>query len=178
MDFFVIFLGIFPSLYFGILSQTLPGSSGDTKLLASDFILSDRKKIVERRYVLEAEYDRFLKEEKASESSKRRYNNPIRKARRWKQILDDNPDLNNTLLAKRLRISRVRVVHVLSLLRLPQWAQEKILKSIGISERSLRPLVHIQSKKVFKAAFEQVLKQAVSPQDREKKVKKHRSPRE
>jgi len=143
--------------------------------MAAEFILSDRKKVVERRYVLDAEYDQFLKQERASEKSKKRYNNPIRRARRWKQILDANPELNNTLLAKRLRISRVSVVHVLSLLRLPSWAQEKILASTGISERSIRPLVQIRNKKVFKAAFEQVLRQAMSPQEREKEGKKRHS---
>lgn len=121
---------------------------------------------------MDAEYDRFLKQKRASEKSKKRYNNPIRRARRWKQILDENPELNNTLLAKRLRVSRVSVVHALSLLRLPEWAQEKVLNTTGVSERSLRPLVHIQNKKVFKAAFEQVLRQAVSPQKGEKKAKK------
>jgi hypothetical protein len=145
--------------------------------MAAEFILSNRKKLVERRYVLDVEYDRFLKQERASEKSQKCYNNPIRRARRWKRILDQNPKSNNTLLAKRLRISRVHVVHVLSLLRLPTWAQEKILSTTGISERVLRPLVQIQNKKVFKATFEQVLRQAVSPQEREKKGKKRCSPR-
>lgn len=79
------------------------------------------------------------------------------------------------MLAKRLRGSRITVVNALSLLRLPEWAQEKVLNTTGVSERSLRPLVHIQSKKVFKAAFEQVLRQAMSPQKNEKKAKNRRS---
>jgi len=153
----------------------LPGSNGATKFMHSEFLLSDRKKMSERRYVLKTEYGQFEKEKREAEYPKKRYVNPIKRARRWKQILDDNPELNNTLLAKRLKVSRVSVVHALSLLRLPEWAQEKVLNTTGVSERSLRPLVHIQSKKVFKAAFEQVLRQAMSPQKNEKKVKNRRS---
>jgi len=128
----------------------------------SEFLLSDRKKVSERRYVLKTEFGQFEKEKREAEKPKKRYVNPIKRARRWKQILDENPELNNTLLAKRLRVSRVSVVHALSLLRLPEWAQEKVLHTTGVSERSLRPLVHIQTKKVFKAAFEQILSDNVS----------------
>lgn len=141
----------------------------------AEFLLSDRKKVNERRYVLKTEYGQLEKQRREAEKSKKRYVNPIKRARRWKQILDENPELNNTLLAKRLRVSRVSVVHALSLLRLPEWAQEKVLNTTGVSERSLRPLVHIQNKKVFKAAFEQVLRQAVSPQKEDKKAKNRRS---
>ena len=135
----------------------LPPYNVHRNFLSTEFLLSDRKKSSERRYVLKTEYGQFEKQRREAEKPKKRYVNPIKRARRWKQFLDKNPELNNTLLAKRLRVSRVRVVHALSLLRLPEWAQETILNTTGVSERSLRPLVHIQSKKVFKAAFEQIL---------------------
>lgn len=93
--------------------------------MRSEFLLSDRKKMSERRYVLKTEYGQFEKEKREAENPKKRYVNPIKRARRWEQILGDNPELNNTLLAKRLRVSRVSVVHALSLLRMPEWLRKK-----------------------------------------------------
>ena len=76
--------------------------------------------------------------------------------------MDQEPGLTNALLAKRLGRSRVSVTQYLNLLRLPDWIQTEILKTKGLSERSLRPLVQIQNQRVLRAAFQEVLSQTMS----------------
>lgn len=72
------------------------------------------------------------------------------------------------MLAKRLGRSRVGVTQYLNLLRLPAWIQKKVLGATGISERSLRPLIQIQNERVLKAAFQEILSQAMSPRNGDK----------
>jgi len=89
------------------------------------------------------------------------YQSP-RKALRWKSILNSNPGLSNALLANRLGTSRVRVTQHLNLLRLPIWSQKKLLTTQNLTERAIRPLIQIQNKRVFKAAFQALLNRNVT----------------
>jgi len=68
------------------------------------------------------------------------YKNPIKKAMEYKRIMKDE-NLTQSLLSKKLGISRVRINQYLSLLKLPQSKIKHILKNGEkelITERSLR----------------------------------------
>ncbi|MCK5707631.1 MAG: hypothetical protein KAI43_08260 [Candidatus Aureabacteria bacterium] len=68
------------------------------------------------------------------------YENPIQKALGYKKIMEEE-NLNQNQLAKKLKISRVRVCQLLSLLKLPEDQQKYILeygKEKMITERQLR----------------------------------------
>ena len=68
------------------------------------------------------------------------YENPIEKALEFQRIMQVE-NLNQSQLARKLRISRVRVCQLLNLLKLPEDQQKYILeygKKEIITERSLR----------------------------------------
>ncbi len=68
------------------------------------------------------------------------YINPIEKALEFKRIMQEER-LNQNQLARKLKISRVRVCQLLSLLKLPEDQQKYILeygKEEIITERQLR----------------------------------------
>jgi hypothetical protein len=76
------------------------------------------------------------------------YRNPIYLAREYKQMIDNRQVKNQSGLACKLGISRVRIHQILSLLKLnPLVVQElerlgDLLKSKIITERMLRPYVN------------------------------------
>ena len=110
----------------------------------------------------------------AAELPAKRYRNPLKKALRWKAIIQRERGLSNARLAKRLGRSRVSVTQYMNLLRLPDWIQTKILNTSGISERALRPLIKIKNERVLRAAFQEILNQAVSPQNGDRNGSKFR----
>lgn len=68
------------------------------------------------------------------------YENPIEKALGYEKMMKDE-NLTQSGLAKKLKISRVRVCQILNLLKLPEDQQKHILeygKNKLITERSLR----------------------------------------
>jgi len=68
------------------------------------------------------------------------YVNPIEKAMEFQKMMQ-NENLNQNQLARKLKISRVRVCQLLSLLKLPKDQQKYVLeygKREMITERSLR----------------------------------------
>ena len=68
------------------------------------------------------------------------YENPIEKALEFQLIMQEE-NLNQNQLARKLKISRVRVCQLLSLLKLPEDQQEYVLKygrEKIITERKLR----------------------------------------
>jgi len=70
----------------------------------------------------------------------RDYVNPIEKALEFKRMMEEE-NLNQNQLARKLKISRVRVCQLLSLLKLPEEQQKYILeygKTEMITERQLR----------------------------------------
>lgn len=79
---------------------------------------------------------RKLKRQKRLES----YVNPIIRALEYKQLMKEE-ELNQSQLAEKLGISRVRITQILSLLKLPKKKQDYILKQGKekmITERKLR----------------------------------------
>ncbi len=85
--------------------------------------------------------------------SKRNYRNPIHVAKEYKRIIDSGQARNESDLARQIGISRVRVNHFISLLRLvPEVIQT--IENMGdpmpkrlITERKLRSIVKIPSEK-------------------------------
>ena len=70
----------------------------------------------------------------------RDYVNPIEKALEFQRMMKEE-NLNQNQLARKLKISRVRVCQLLSLIKLPEDQQKYVLeygKSKMITERSLR----------------------------------------
>ena len=68
------------------------------------------------------------------------YENPIEKALKFQRMMQEE-DLNQNQLARKLRISRVRIHQLLNLLKLPKEQQDYILeygKEKMITERGLR----------------------------------------
>jgi len=80
------------------------------------------------------------------------YRNPIYLAREYKQMIDKGQVRNQSKLARKLGVSRVRIHQILNLLKLnPLIIQEleKLgdpLKSRIITERMLRPYINKSSK--------------------------------
>ena len=76
------------------------------------------------------------------------YRNPIYLAKEYKQMIDNGQTKNQSGLARKLGISRVRICQILNLLKLNPLiiqASEKLgdpLKSRIITERMLRPYVN------------------------------------
>ena len=76
------------------------------------------------------------------------YRNPIYLAREYKEMIDDGQVKNQSDLARKLGISRVRIHQILSLLKLDSLIIQE-LEKFGdppkakiITERMLRPYVH------------------------------------
>ena len=76
------------------------------------------------------------------------YRNPIYLAREYKQMIDNRQVKNQSGLARKLGISRVRIHQILSLLKLDSLIIQELerlgdpLKSRIITERTLRPYVN------------------------------------
>jgi len=76
------------------------------------------------------------------------YRNPIYLAREYKQMIDNGQVKNQSNLARKLSISRVRIHQMLNLLKLDYLIIQELeklgdpLKSKLISERMLRPYVN------------------------------------
>jgi hypothetical protein len=76
------------------------------------------------------------------------YQNPIYLAREYKQMIDSGEVKNQSGLARKLGISRVRIHQILSLLKLDSLIIQELekfgdsLKSKIITERTLRPYVN------------------------------------
>jgi len=76
------------------------------------------------------------------------YRNPIYLAREHKRMIDNDQVRNQSELARKLRISRVRIHQILSLLKLDSLIIQELeklgdpLKSKIVSERMLRPHVY------------------------------------
>jgi hypothetical protein len=76
------------------------------------------------------------------------YRNPIYLAREYKQMIDNGQVKNQSDLARKLGISRVRIHQILSLLKLDSLIIQELerlgdsFKSKIISERMLRPYVN------------------------------------
>ena len=129
-----------------------------------EFIISDRKNRGENRFLFQEESEFNQEKKTAPDTSTKRYIHPLRRAMKWKIMIDRDPNLNKTSLAKRLGVSRVWISQQLNLLRLPDWAQAKILKSNRVSSRTLLALNRIQKDDEFCASFTTVLEKKVSPQ--------------
>jgi len=80
------------------------------------------------------------------------YRNPIYLAREYKQMIDNRQVKNQSGLARKLGISRVRIHQILGLLKLDSLIVQELekfgdpLKSKIITERMLRPYVNKSSK--------------------------------
>ena len=91
---------------------------------------------------------------KATKSNKTKpiYRNPVYIAREYKQMINKGQVKNQSDLAKKLGISRVRIHQILSLLKLDTIIVQELeklgdpLKSRIITERMLRPYVNKSSK--------------------------------
>ncbi len=76
------------------------------------------------------------------------YRNPIYLAKEYKQMIDNCQAKNQSYLARKLSISRVRIHQILSLLKLDSLIIQELenfgdpLKSKIITERKLRPYVN------------------------------------
>ncbi len=76
------------------------------------------------------------------------YRNPIYLAKEYKQMIDNRQVKNQSGLARKLGISRVRIHQILSLLKLDSLIIQELekfgdpLKSKIITERMLRPYVN------------------------------------
>ncbi len=80
------------------------------------------------------------------------YRNPIYLAKEYKQMIDNGQVKNQSELARKLGISRVRIHQILSLLKLDSVIIQELerlgdpLRSKIITERTLRPYVNKSSK--------------------------------
>jgi len=80
------------------------------------------------------------------------YRNPIYLAKEYKQMIDNGQVKNQSDLARKLGISRVRICQILSLLKLDSVIIQELerlgdpLRSKIITERTLRPYVNKSSK--------------------------------
>jgi len=76
------------------------------------------------------------------------YRNPIYLAKEYKQMIDNGQVKNQSDLAKKIGVSRVRIHQILSLLKLDSLIVQELekfgnpLKSKLITERMLRPYVN------------------------------------
>jgi len=90
---------------------------------------------------------------------------PLRLALKWRGDLASNTSLTRAILARREGISRARVTQVLSLLQLPQDAQDFVTKLTNakairfFSERRLRKLLLIQSLSLQQQVWNETVKQ-------------------
>ena len=114
------------------------------------------------RLLFPEEIIQLFKKRQAKLGRKKYYVNPLRRAIRYQTLLDEDPTLNKSRLAKKLGTSRVRVTQLLGLLKLPEDIQQRILETKGLSERSLRHLIGIQNKRALTMEFEQLLKSSMS----------------
>ena len=89
---------------------------------------------------------------KKSPTPKKIYRNPINLAKEYKEMIDRGQVKNQSGLARKLAISRVRICQILSLLKLNTLVIQELeklgdpLKSRIITERMLRPYVNKSSK--------------------------------
>jgi len=87
----------------------------------------------------------------------------LRKALEWQALLASGEAKNQSDIAKREGISRVRVCQVMCLLRLAPEIQQYILsmpettRRSVITERSLRPLAHLEDVTDQKARFQKLI---------------------
>ena len=114
------------------------------------------------RFLFPEELGAYLKLKRESLPKQVRYVNPLRKALKYQSILEKEPKLNKSRLAKKLGVSRVRITQLLGLLRLPPAIRQKILRTRGITEHSLRPLVQIQNQDALEREFSQLLAWSMS----------------
>ena len=85
------------------------------------------------------------------------YQNPIELALKYRQMMKDH-NLNQSRLAEKLNISRVRVTQILNLLKIDPWISKQInQKNLQIPERQLRPLAS-ENRTVQKGKFKELLK--------------------
>ena len=94
----------------------------------------------------------FLKKVRKASQIIRIYRNPIYLAREHKQMIDNGQVKNQSGLARKLGISRVRIHQILGLLKLNPLVVQELeklgdpLKSKIITERMIRPYVNKSSK--------------------------------
>ncbi len=134
----------------------------NTKILCLEFFICDKKHPTERRFLFPHELQTYQRRIFESVPKKARYINPLRRALRYEQILLADPNLNKSLLAKKLGTSRVRVTQLMGLLRIPIPMREKILKA-RVSERTLRRLSQMRSQDALQKEFNQIFSQNMSP---------------
>ncbi len=103
---------------------------------------------------------------KKSPTPKKTYRNPIYLAKEYKEMIDRGQVKNQSGLARKLAISRVRICQILSLLKLNTLVIQELeklgdpLKSRIITERMLRPYVRksIQEQKELLSILKVLLK--------------------
>lgn len=122
-----------------------------TKFYRLTFVFCNKKFPGQNRFVLLDEMDAYKKATKPDKPKRKRYVNPIVRARQIQAILKHHPDLNNLRLAKRLGISQVRVTQILNLLKLPLDIPQEILKTPRITEHALRPLIQFKDPPTIRA---------------------------
>ena len=94
----------------------------------------------------------FPNKSKKTKQIKHVYQNPIYLARKYKRMIDNRQVKNQSDLARKLGVSRVRIHQILRLLKLDSLIIQELeklgdpLKSRIITERMLRPYVNKPSK--------------------------------
>ena len=87
----------------------------------------------------------------------------LRKAITWQALLESGEATNQSAIARREGISRVRVTQVMSMLRLAPEIQERVLampetiRRSAISERTLRPIAQLEDVTDQKARFQRLI---------------------
>lgn len=127
------------------------------KVIALEFFICNKKHPTEKRFLFAHEMKALQEQSKKALSRKRSPVNPLKKAMRYEAILKNNPTMNKTALAKKLKMSRARLTQIMGLLRLPEYIREKILKTPGVSERALRKLTQIKSPEALEAEFNLII---------------------
>jgi len=90
----------------------------------------------------------------------------LRKAIEWQALLASGQAKNQSEIARREGISRVRVTQVMWMLRLAPEIQERVLAMpetlhrSAISERALRPIAHLEDDTDQKTRFQELIGQA------------------
>lgn len=92
--------------------------------------------------------------ENPSSDSPKTYPNPLKEARRYKQLLDEGQATSQADLARSLGVSRAKVTQMLNLLKLDEEIQEFVLNLDDtderlrvLTERKLRVLARIADKR-------------------------------
>lgn len=106
----------------------------------------------------------------------------IEEARAYKKMIDEKIVKNQSEVARRIGVSRARITQKMQLLQLPKELLDQMLTAVNkseydITERHLRPLIHLKDKEKQFNLFNKIVEEGLPSTEVEKRVDRILSPR-